>query len=242
MVIVDDELLARQRIEDLLAKREEAEIVAVASDGPSAVEAIEREQPDILFLDVQMPGISGIDVAKRIGEEKLPVTIFVTAFDHHAVEAFELAAIDYLVKPFDDERFDQAFRRAVRAVEVRHAGVGSTSEQPREYQQVIAVELRGQVRALPVARVEYITASGAYAELHVGERTFVVRERMQALAERLDPSKFIRIHRSAIVRLDFIDVFLRSAGGDYAVRLKNGVELSVSRSRREELEEKMGIA
>ena len=134
------------------------------------------------------------------------------------------------MKPFDDERFEQAFRRARRRV-----------GDPREYVDRIPVELRGQVRAVPVDRIEYITASGPYAELHVDGRTFTVRERMQALEEKLDPERFFRIHRSAIVRLDMIDVFLRHAGGDYGVRLRNGVELSVSRSKREELETKLGI-
>jgi two-component system, LytTR family, response regulator len=229
VLIVDDEILARQRIEDLLAKEENVIIVGTASDGMAAVEAIRELHPDLVFLDVQMPGKSGVDVVKELGEE-MPATVFVTAYDQHAVQAFELEAVDYLVKPFDDERFEQAFRRARRA-----------AAQSREYAARIPVELRGQIRAVPVDRIEYITASGPYAELHVEGKTFAVRERMQALEEKLDPQRFFRIHRSAIVRIDMIDVFLRHAGGDYGVRLKNGVELSVSRSKREELEALLGI-
>lgn len=232
VVIVDDELLARQRIEDLLAKETDVVIAGQAGDGIAAVELIREVQPDVVFLDVQMPARSGVDVARELGED-MPPTVFVTAFDRHAVQAFELAAVDYLVKPFDDERFAQALQRARRAADAR---------EPRaEYAERIAVELRGQIRAVPVARIEYITASGPYAELHVDGRTFAVRERMQALEEKLDPRLFFRIHRSAIVRLDMVDVFLRHAGGDYGVRLKNGVELSVSRTRREELEARLGI-
>ena len=233
VLIVDDEILARQRIEDLLAKAENVVIAGTASDGPSAIEAIRELHPDLVFLDVQMPGKNGMDLVNELGDE-MPATVFVTAYDQHAVKAFELEAVDYLVKPFDDERFEQAFRRARRAAEARA---------PRgEYVDRIAVEVRGQVRAVPVSRIEYITASGPYAELHVDGKTFAVRERMQALEEKLDPERFFRIHRSAIVRIDMIDVFLRHAGGDYGVRLKNGVELSVSRSKREELEALLGIS
>ena len=229
VVIADDELLARQRIEDLLAKEENVVVAGTASDGLAAIEAIRELHPDLVFLDVQMPGKSGLEVVNELGAE-MPATVFVTAFDQHAVKAFELEAVDYLVKPFDDERFQQAFSRARRRAVVSH-----------DYVDRIPVELRGQVRALPVDRIEYITASGPYAELHVDGRTFAVRERMQALEEKLDPQRFFRIHRSAIVRIDMVDVFLRHAGGDYGVRLKNGVELSVSRSKREELEERLGI-
>ncbi|HUR80997.1 MAG TPA: LytTR family DNA-binding domain-containing protein [Thermoanaerobaculia bacterium] len=232
VLIVDDELLARQRIEDLLAKERNVTIAGQASDGNAAIEMIRELHPDVVFLDVQMPGRTGVDVVREIGDA-MPPTIFVTAFDQHAVQAFELAAVDYLVKPFDDERFAQALQRARRAAELRA---------PRgQYADRIAVELRGQVRAVPVSRIDYITASGPYAELHVDGKTFAVRERMQALEEKLDPRRFFRIHRSAIVRVDTIDVFLRHAGGDYGVRLKNGVELSVSRTRREELEARLGI-
>lgn len=229
MLIVDDELLARQRIEDLLAKEENVVLAGTASDGTSAIEAIRDLHPDLVFLDVQMPGRSGLEVVNELGAG-MPATIFVTAYDQHAVKAFELEAVDYLVKPFDDERFEQAFRRARRR-----------AAESREHVARIPVEIRGQVRAVPVDRIEYITASGPYAELHVDGRTFAVRERMQALEEKLDPQRFFRIHRSAIVRIDMIDVFLRHAGGDYGVRLKNGVELSVSRSKREELEARLGI-
>jgi two-component system, LytTR family, response regulator len=233
VLIVDDELLARQRIEDLLAKEENVVVAGTAADGASAIEAIRELHPDLVFLDVQMPGKTGMDIARELGDE-MPPTVFVTAYDQHAVQAFELEAVDYLVKPFDDERFEQAFSRARRRARESREPAG-------EYVDRIPVELRGQIRAVPVDRIEYITASGPYAELHVDGRTFTVRERMQALEEKLDPQRFFRIHRSAIVRIDMVDVFLRHAGGDYGVRLKNGVELSVSRAKREELEAKLGL-
>ena len=253
IVIADDEMLARQRIADLLAKEPAVEVVGTATNGHEAVKAIRELAPDLVFLDVQMPGMSGLQVVDEVGAEQMPATIFVTAFDQYALKAFDRAALDYLVKPFDDERFAQAFGRGRKAIELHEVGkmtkrlLSLLSEpQPElpksEYLERISVESRGQVRVVPVDKIDYITASGPYAELHVGDRTFAIRERMQTLEERLDPTVFFRIHRSAIVRLDRIDTLTRHSGGDYGVRLKNGVELSLSRGRREELEEKLGIA
>lgn len=231
VLIVDDEPLAREHIQDRLGHEENVEIVGTADNGDDAVDAIVRLRPDVVFLDVQMPGRTGVEVVEALDE--VPAVIFTTAFDRYALKAFDLAAVDYLVKPFDDERFSEAFRRARKAVEAR-----SLTEEKRWLQR-IPVEMRGQMRVVPVDRIDYITASGPYAELHVGERTFTVRERMQDLEERLDPDVFMRVHRSVIVRLDRVDVMLRGSGGDYAVRLKDGTELSVSRAKRETLEERL---
>lgn len=272
VLIVDDELLARQRLEDLLAGEEGVTIVGMASDGDEAVEAIRSLHPDVVFLDVQMPGKTGMEVVREVGAEHMPATVFVTAYDQFALQAFDVAAVDYLLKPYDDERFEQAFRRARKLAELseveRLAGrlrtllgggtvpaSAESSDEPARavaatspstaatpYTERIAVEMRGQVRVVPVEEIEYVTASGPYAELHTAERGFVIRERMQALEERLDPARFLRIHRSIIVRLDVIDTLLRGGGGDYAVRLKNGVKLKVSRTRVDELERRMGVA
>jgi two-component system LytT family response regulator len=261
VLVVDDELLARQRLEDLLDQESGVSVVGTATNGVEAVEAIRSLAPDLVFLDVQMPGMTGFDVVAEVGPGKMPATVFVTAYDQYALRAFDVAALDYLVKPFDDDRFEIAFQRARRLVELEEVGrmtrrlVSMLHEEPRPspaagpagspsagYLERIAVEMRGQVRVLPVTRIDYITASGPYAELHVGDKTYIIRERMQTLEERLDPSHFFRIHRSAIVRLELIETLLRSSGGDYAVRLRGGTELSVSRSRREELEERLGLA
>ena len=256
VVIVDDEPLARQHIADRLAHEDDVEIAGEAADGHAAVEVIRRLEPDLVFLDVQMPGMSGLDVVDTIGAGEMPATIFTTAFDQYALDAFDRAAVDYLLKPFDDERFSQAFRRARRAIELQEVdrmtrrlltllqtseGEGAAAPAGSGYLDRIPVESRGQVRVVPVDQIEYITASGPYAELHVGDRTWAVRERMQTLEERLDPAVFLRVHRSVIVRLDRIDSMLRSPGGDYAVRLKDGTRLSVSRARREELERRLGL-
>lgn len=251
-VIADDELLARQRIEDLLAHDPSISVVATASNGPDAVTAIRKSAPDLVFLDVQMPGMTGFEVVAAIGADQMPVTIFVTAFDQFALKAFEVAAIDYLVKPFDDERFAQALARARKTIELREVERltkqlvtllhESTAPQPpkQQYLDRIPVEQRGQLRVVPVSKIDYITASGPYAELHVAGKTFAVRERMQTLEEKLDPALFVRVHRSAIVRITLIDALLRAPGGDYAVRLKDGTELPLSRSRREQLEQVLG--
>jgi two-component system LytT family response regulator len=260
VLIVDDELLGRQRVEDMVRKEPGVEIVGMIDNGKDAVEAIRSLRPDLVFLDVQMPGMTGLDVLTEVGADEMPATIFVTAYDHYALRAFEVAAIDYLVKPFDDERFEQAFRRARHMIELEEVGrttrkllslLGGRGDDGGTrpiaapvggYLERVAVEMRGQVRVVPVDSIDYIEASGPYAELHVGDKTYVIRERMQTLEDRLDPSRFFRIHRSAIVRIDRIESLLRSSGGDYAVRLKGGAELSVSRSRREELEEKIGMS
>ena len=233
VLIVDDEPLAREHIADRLSHEENVEIVGTADNGDDAVDAIRRLDPDLVFLDVQMPGRTGVEVLEQFTHEGMPATIFTTAFDRYALKAFELAAVDYLVKPFDDDRFSEAFRRARKAIEAERLTA------PRQWLRRIPVEMRGQMRAVPVDRIDYITASGPYAELHVGDRTFAIRERMQDLEEQLDPEQFLRVHRSVIVRLDRVDVLLRRPGGDYAVRLLDGTELSVSRAKREALEQRL---
>lgn len=248
VVIADDEPLARHRIEDLLAKEPGVEIAGSASSGDEAVDLIRAAKPDLVFLDVQMPGKTGLEVVDAIGAEQMPATIFVTAFDQFALKAFDVAAVDYLLKPFDDERFAHALQRARKSIELREVEkmtrrlLHFLHEEPKpKFLDRIAVESRGQVRVVPVARIDSITASGPYAELHVADKTFAVRERMQTLEEQLDPAVFFRVHRSAIVRLDRIDAMLHRPGGDYAVRLKDGTELDVSRARRDELQQRLGI-
>jgi len=259
VLVVDDELLARERITDLLAHEPDVEILGTADNGNTAVEAIRAKRPDLVFLDVQMPGKTGLDVVRDVGPDAMPATIFVTAFDQYALRAFDLAALDYLVKPFDDERFEQAFRRARQLIDLREMGKlreqllailqqGSTERSEARpttdatpYLERIAVEMRGKVRVVPVEQIDYITADGPYAELHTGERTHLIRETMHTLEERLDPRHFVRIHRSAIVRLQLVDTLLRGGGGDYEVQLKSGLRLPVSRSRREEVERRLGV-
>ena len=263
VLIVDDEPLARQRIEDMLRQQERVEIVGQRDNGLDAVEAIRALRPDLVFLDVQMPGRTGLEVVREVGVDRMPLTIFVTAYDRHALEAFDVAAMDYLVKPFDDDRFEQAMERARRAIELQQVdrlrarllSVLQGDEEERraepppltpsearsEYLQRIPVEMRGKVRVVPVSEIDFIIASGPYAELYSGDRKYVIRESMQNLEDRLDPDQFIRVHRSVIVRLDLIETLHKGAGGDYEVQLKSGRRLRVSRSRLEALELKLGM-
>ena len=259
VLIADDEPLARQRIVDMLSRESGVEVVGEVGDGIETVEAIRSLEPEVVFLDVQMPGKTGLDVVREIGVDAMPLTIFVTAYDKHALAAFEVAAVDYLVKPFDDERFEQALQRARRMIELkevddlrsrllsvlqgeRASDAMSTSAPKGSYLERIPVEMRGKVRVVPVDEIEFIVASGPYAELYSGDRKYVIRESMQNLEEKLDPNVFIRTHRSVIVRLDLIETLHKGAGGDYEVQLKSGRRLRVSRSRIEALEKKLGLS
>ncbi|MDQ2768749.1 MAG: LytTR family DNA-binding domain-containing protein [Gemmatimonadota bacterium] len=263
VLIVDDEALGRLRVHDLVRGESGVQVIGEAADGDAAVKAIRELKPDLCFLDVQMPKKSGLDVVKEIGAEQMPMTIFVTAYDRYALEAFDVAALDYLVKPFDDDRFEQAFRRARRSLALegvdrargqllamlRESELGPRPQVPRpgtaesqKYLERIAVEMHGQVKPIPVTQIDYISAAGPYAELHVGDRRYVIREAMQTLEDRLDPNRFMRVHRSVIVRLDLVEALHRGGGGDYELQMKGGVRLRVSRSRREGLERWLGIA
>ncbi len=263
VLVVDDEPLGRQRVLDLLEAEPDVDVVGTAVDGAAAVEAIRALYPDLVFLDVQMPRMTGLDVVQTIGAAQMPATVFVTAYDQYALDAFDSAALDYLVKPFRDERFEEAMRRARRRVasdgrerlheqlmallqaqpSAAEAGApqpSSTSSEPVRYLERIAVHMRGKLRVVPVAQVEYVLASGQYVELHAAGQRYLLRESMQHLEERLDPAEFVRVHRSAIVRLSLVDSLLRNEGSDYEVQLKGGVRLPVGRSRREALERRLG--
>jgi two-component system LytT family response regulator len=257
-LIIDDEPLARERLRELLDDRPDVAVIGEAEDGLAAAEAIQEQAPNLVFLDVQMPGLNGIDVIEEVGREQMPVTVFVTAYDQYAIKAFDLAAVDYLLKPFDDERFEQAFERArdriadqdtdaisrrlLRMLQEKDPSLfedETTSDEPSLKR--IAVQGRGKARIVSVDDITHITADGSYAELHTADGTHVIRERMKALAARLDPADFVRVHRSAIVRLDEVELILRSGGGNYAVRLEDGTTVSVSRGRIEELQERLGV-
>jgi two-component system, LytTR family, response regulator len=257
VLVVDDEPLGRRRLLGLLKDEPDVEVIGHAADGAAAIEAIRTLRPDLVFLDVQLPRMTGVDVTRAIGSAAMPATIFVTAYDQHALHAFEYAAVDYLVKPFRDERFREALGRARRRIEAESRerlhehlvallqgaegadAPSSAAAAPRPLER-IAVQMKGRLRFIPVGQIDYITASGIYAELHVGPDRHVIRESMQDLEEKLEPDRFMRIHRSVIVRLDLVDTLLRREGSDYEVQLKDGTRLRVSRSRREELERRMG--
>lgn len=255
-LVVDDEAPARHRLIDLIARRPELEL-GVARDGREAIEAILTTRPGLVFLDIQMPELSGFDVVRAVSPERMPPVIFVTAHDRYALRAFEVAAIDYLLKPFDDARFDQAVDRARELVRLRStleqstqlahllASVGRESDpssvaNPR-YLERIAVRDRREVRIVDVDEITHVAASGPYAELHVNGVTLLHRERMQSLEGLLDPARFCRIHRSIIVNLAEVTALEPRPTGDSVLRLRNGTVLQVSRSRLPELRARLQI-
>jgi len=250
VLIADDEPLARQGMLDILSSGSKVEVVGQAKDGKEATELINELKPDIVFLDIEMPGLNGLEVVKEVGVEKMPMVIFATAFDQYAVEAFELAAIDYVLKPFDKDRVEAALQRAgdaIRKNDVEKIAdrlemlIDSSAGNDSKYIERVAVESRGKERILSMDSIDYITASGPYAELHVGEQVFLLRVRMQTLEDKLDPSKFFRIHRSSIVSLDQIDTLVNGSGGDYSIQLKSGVRLNLGRGRRDDLRTRLGL-
>lgn len=222
-VVADDEPLGRRGIVSRLAKSDRVRVVAECADGRETVEAVRRWKPDILFLDVRMPGLDGFGVVEALPAVERPHVVFVTAHDRHAVEAFRVRALDYLVKPIDDERFAEALGRAVEAA------------RPAPTPGHFRVRARGRLTLLRHAEVDWIEAGGDYLRLHAGEREFLVRETMTAAERRLDGGRFLRIHRSAMVNVDRVRELVSCENGDFRVFLENGRELRLSRTRRRAL-------
>lgn len=252
-LIVDDEPLARRNLRVLLEKDPQIEIVDECRNGREAVKAINTLSPDLIFLDIQMPELDGFDVLARVGPERIQAIIFVTAFDQYALKAFEVHALDYLLKPFDDERFAFALRRAKSQIEAREINRVSKrllalleerenqreSSPDKNYLTRVMVKSSGRVVLLKVDEIDFIEADGNYAKLHVGRKAHLLREKMHDLEARLDPAKFVRIHRSVIVNLDCIKEMQPHFNGDYIVVLENGRQLRLSRTRRENLEARL---
>ena len=256
VAIVDDEGPARQRLLDLLEGEEGIGRVRAFADPREALGSLKRQDWDLVFLDVQMPAMTGVELVRRIGVERMPAVIFVTAYDRYALEAFDLHAVDYLLKPFDDERFREALERArkrlrwsdVSAIHESLAGLVEelaggveAREDPGKQPRRLPVVEDDVTHLVPVERIDYIEARGPYAEIHVGGEVYSLRERMHVLESRLDPGEFARIHRSTIARLDRIVALEPYFRGDVVARLRDGTRLKVSRSRREDLERQLGL-
>lgn len=240
-LIVDDMLMARQRIKTFLADYKEIEIIGECEDGQEAIEAIKTFNPDLVFLDVQMPEADGFEVIDMIGAEQMPVVIFVTAYDEFALQAFEASALDYLLKPFDAERLSKAMRRAKREIQLRQNGEINNqlglllTEVTKEskYLKRIIVKAVEQTILLSVEDVDWISAAGNYLELHAAQETYLIRERMSRLEQKLNPDMFARIHRSTMVNLDRIKKLHPLFHGDHLVVLNDGTELNMSRTYHE---------
>jgi two-component system, LytTR family, response regulator len=247
-LVVDDEPLARERVRTLLEAQDGIDMVGECADGPQAVEAIQAKDPELVFLDVQVPELDGIGVVERVGVEKMPVVVFVTAYDQYALQAFEVHAVDYLLKPFDEERFLKAMARARQAVEARRAGVVNERlyalirdlKAPAGYLERLVVKTSGRLFFLRVEEVDWIESSGNYVCLHVGEEGHLLRETMSGVEAKLDPARFIRIHRTSIVNIDRIKELLPLFHGEYDVVLRNGRTLTLSRGYRDRLQGLLG--
>ena len=246
VAIVDDEPPARARLHRLLKGQADVEIVMECGDGAAAVHAIESLQPDLVFLDVQMPELDGFEVLGALEVARLPAVIFVTAFDKYALRAFEVHALDYVVKPVDAERFARALAHARQRIIERRStddGVSNLIRQlVRERARLARIPVRseGRVKVIDLGDVDWLSAADNYVTLHVGRHEYLVRDSLSALEARLDAKDFVRVHRSSIVRLDRIAELVPDLHGDYRIRLKNGAVVPMSRTYRARIEDRFG--
>jgi len=243
-VIVDDEPLAREGVRLHLENEPDVEVIGEAGSGEEAVTLIETVRPDLLFLDVQMPGLDGFGVLEALGPAHMPVTIFTTAFDQFALRAFDAHAIDYVLKPYDAERFSKAVERARTQLSGRRRAqmddrLDSLLEELRtrnQYLERLVVRSGGRILILRVADIDWVEAASNYVRLHAGGREYRLRETMTAPESKLDPADFVRIHRSTIVRVDRIRELEPLFQGDYVVILEDNTRLTSSRGYRERLQ------
>lgn len=249
-MVVDDEPVARERIVGLLAQEQDIEVVGECSDGQQAVSAIQSQLPDLVFLDVQMPVCDGFSVIEQIGADRMPPVVFVTAYDEYALKAFEVHAIDYLLKPFARDRFQQSLRHAREHLERRRAGdlgkrllalVHDLKPEPQKLDRLV-VKSGGRVFFIRTDELDWIEAAGNYVRLHVGDQAHLFRETMNNMESRLDTRRFVRVHRSRIVNTDRIKELQPWFNGEYVVVLNNGTRLTLSRGYREKLQERLGKA
>jgi two-component system LytT family response regulator len=257
VLVVDDEAPARQRVLDLLHRDAQVGTVLEATDGLEAVLMIEKHKFDLVFLDVQMPELDGLGVIDAVGADQMPLTVFVTAYDQHAIRAFEANALDYLLKPFSDERFESALARVKTRLDERNmrefgrrivnlvsstpaAGLASpASNHPRLWDRLV-VKSAGSTRFVRVADIDWIEAAGVYVTLHVAGKELLYRTALNDLVEKLDPRRFVRVHRSAIVNIESILRLEPISHGEFDVVLKNESRTRVSRTFRAQLENRLG--
>ncbi len=241
-VVVDDEPLARSNLTVLLRQHPEIEIIHECGSGTEAITEIRTSKPDLVFLDVQMPECDGFDVLELLGQDLPPAVVFVTAYDHYALRAFEAGALDYLLKPFDNSRFERALTRVKE--KIAHANSifrdSPGKPLPRTLERIV-VKNAGQVVFLKTAEIDWVEAADYYACLHVGLKSHLLRRSMSDLEHELDPEIFCRIHRSTIVNLDRVRGLKLSEDGEYEVRLDSGIGLRLSRRYRKQLQSRLGI-
>jgi two-component system LytT family response regulator len=248
VLIVEDERASRKLMRNLLAAEPGVSIIGECANGEQAVSALRHQMPDVLFLDIQMPGLDGFEVLRTVPEPDMPVTVFVTAYGEYALRAFEVHAFDYLLKPFDEERFHSVLRRVLAQVarmrrepldERLSSLLAHVANQPRPEFDRIAVRESGRVLFVKTDRIDWVEAADNYVCLHCGSDTHTLRDTMTSLEGRLDPNRFVRIHRSSIVNIDRIKELQPWFRGDYRVILQDGQTLILSRNYRERLRKRL---
>jgi two-component system LytT family response regulator len=239
-LIVDDEPLARTGVQQLVEPLDDVTVVGEAADGPEAVRQIDEQAPDLVFLDVQMPEMTGLEVVREVGVDNMPLTIFVTAYDQYALEAFEAHALDYLLKPIEEERFAEALERARQQLQRADAEAlrdqlrGVLREYAEEDEEDAGIERftirsRNRIYFVDTEDVQWIESEGDYVALHDGEEAHLVRKTMKQLEQELDPDRFLRVHRSYIVNADYIEELRPLDHGTYQLRMASGTPLKTSR-------------
>lgn len=247
-LIVDDETLARRRIRRLLTAESDVEVIGECADPQQAISAIQDRNPDLVFLDIQMPGVDGFGVLESLGPRSAPAVIFVTAFDQYALRAFDVHALDYLLKPFDRTRFRKALDRA--RAQIRRQAVpaldqhistllANLASRPKHMDRVV-IKSAGRIMFLRTDEIDWVEAADNYVRLHVGAEAHLLRETLSALEARLDSSRFMRIHRSTVVNVDRMKELQPWFHGDYVVILENGTRLNLSRTYRDRVIELLG--
>jgi two-component system LytT family response regulator len=250
VLLSDDETLARERLRGLLEEEADLQIVAECGDGKSAIALIKREKPDLVFLDIQMPEIDGFGVVSALREEPMPLTIFVTAYDRYAMKAFEVHALDYLLKPVVKERLSEALDHARKQLQQpaepmfqrRVLDLLADLDSQKNAPQRIVIKADGEIVCLKPAEIDWAESAGNYVCLHVGANTHILRETITSLETRLGHRQFMRVHRSTLVNVDRIKTLRPSLYGDYAILLRDGTKLTLSRGFRESVLRRLGAA
>ena len=249
VLVADDELPARQRLIDLLKRDQQIARVVEAADGETAVQMIQDQHPDVLFLDVQMPELDGLGVIDVIGAAQMPLTVFVTAYDLHAIRAFEANALDYLLKPFSDERFEATMARVKSRLDERSLRdfghrvmkmVSSAPAVPERKLDRLVVKSGGTTRFIRAIDIDWIEAAGVYVTLHVAGKELLYRAALNDLAEKLDPRRFVRVHRSALINIESVVQLEPISHGEFEAVLRDGSRTRVSRTYRGQLEKRLG--
>jgi two-component system LytT family response regulator len=248
-LVVDDEPIARARVLSLLREESDIEVVGECSDGPQAMAAIEQMSPDLVFLDIQIPQLNGLELARTLSGSHMPAVVFVTAYDEYALGAFEIHALDYLLKPFSAERFQSALAHAREHLARRQSAAGNgrqlpamlpDTRQPASGRERLVIKSSGRIYFVRTADIDWCEAAGNYIRIHVGQQAHLVRCTMAHLETQLEGGPFVRIHRSTIVNVDRIDELRSSFNGEYVVLLRGGTRLTLSRGYRDALQTRLG--